>query len=295
MTASLHELHDFARNRSGPAGGATTAHFGELHGPLLRFIADSEVLVGCVAWVTSGKILDALARADVCLVVQKESWWKKKDARGSSLARRYAALTTTLTADLFPAPLGVKVFRGKLVADPSSLAPVSCVGYGATTKASPLMHHKFVVRCRRLGDGTLEPLAVWTGSFNFSANANDSFENAVEIHDPDVAAAYLAEFALIASLSEPMNWRLARPNPKGAGNVAAFTPLPAVPAVTTTNVVKKGAGKKRAAAKKRATSRPARGSGAKKPTTARAAKKSAASRPAAKPKKAPAKTQKKGS
>lgn len=268
MTSSLHALHDEPRERpSTTPRGTCTAHFGELHGPILEFIAGSEVLVGCVAWITSAKILDALASKQVSLVVQKESWWKKRDARGTTLARRYAALSNQLTADQLPPPLAVKKSRGKLVMDTGALAPISCVGHGSSSNHSPLMHHKFVVRCTVGPDGALIPLAVWTGSFNFSANANDSFENAVEIHDQAVAEAYLNEFALVASLAEPMNWRLSRPNPKGASNIAAFAPLPPAPKPTTTNVVKKGAARKRTSSRPSAKKSTARSRPGKSATT----------------------------
>jgi phosphatidylserine/phosphatidylglycerophosphate/cardiolipin synthase-like enzyme len=193
--------------------------------PLLAFIRGSDIVVGCVAWITSRDVLEALASRRVALVVQKETWWKKADARGAALAKRYAALNGGIPAVAFPdslAPLGVK--------GPPAIA---CVGYGGGSNFMLLMHHKFVVRCE-IVDPRLWPIAVWTGSFNFSANANDSFENAVEIHDPGIAAAYLAEFALVASLAETMNWRFTKPSPTGvAGNFVA------PPIKTTTRVVKK--------------------------------------------------------
>lgn len=244
----LHALHALPRLRpTATPHGVCTVHFGELQGPVLDFIAGSEVIVGCVAWITSGKILDALATKQVCLAVQKENWWKKTDNRGASLARRYASLTGALPASAFPAPLGTKTFRGKEVPNDSPMAPIQCVGYGSSSQFQPLMHHKFLVRCTLDADGTLVPLAVWTGSANLSENSNASLENAVVIADPIIAAAYLAEFALVASLSEPMNWRFARPSPKGAG-VAAFVAPPAKPKKTTARVVS-GAARKRASTK----------------------------------------------
>jgi phosphatidylserine/phosphatidylglycerophosphate/cardiolipin synthase-like enzyme len=53
----------------------------------------------------------------------------------------------------------------------------------------PLMHDKFCV----FGDHT-----VWTGSFNFTRQASRSNkENVVVLHDPAIAALYLAEFQKI--------------------------------------------------------------------------------------------------
>lgn len=260
MTASfpLHALHDFPRNRdTSTPHGVATAHFGELRSRLLEFVHGSEVIVGCVAWVTEKHVLDMLAARPVALVVQKENWWKKADARSAALAQRYAALTGGLVASMFPEPLATKTFRGKPVPNDAPLAPITCLGYGAASRATPLMHHKFLVRCTVAADGALLAQAVWTGSFNLSANANNSFENAVEIHDATIATAYLAEFALMASLSEPMNWRFSKPTPKGPGGTP-FAPLPAKPKKTTTNVVKAGSRKRRKpAAKKAAAVRPA--------------------------------------
>lgn len=277
----LHALHDAAANRdTSTPHGIATAHFGELRRPLLKFILDSEVVVGCVAWVTERFILEALAARPSALIVQKENWWKKTDARGKNLATRYAALTGGLPASAFPEPLATRRVRGKPAPNDAILAPIACVGYGAATQHSPLMHHKFIVRCTRDADGTLVPLAVWTGSQNFSANSDRSFENAVEIHDQTIAAAYLEEFALVASVSEPMNWRYSKPMPKGAGGTP-FKPLPSPPTKTTTNVVKAGSRKKTA---KKTTAAPAKKTTAKAPAkkAATPAKKTAA-------KKAPAK------
>ena len=76
------------------------------------------------------------------------------------------------------------------------------------------MHHKFLVRLEyndraESASDYLLPVAVWTGSFNFSKNAGYSFENAVEIHDAVIATAYFEEFARVMSLSEPLEWESA--------------------------------------------------------------------------------------
>jgi phosphatidylserine/phosphatidylglycerophosphate/cardiolipin synthase-like enzyme len=50
------------------------------------------------------------------------------------------------------------------------------------------------------------PYAVWTGSYNFTKNAGMSFENALYIEDQPIVDAYMAEYAQIFSLSEPLDW-----------------------------------------------------------------------------------------
>jgi hypothetical protein len=81
------------------------------------------------------------------------------------------------------------------------------------------MHHKFVVFCKTdvrtvtLVDAmtesraTIRPYAVWTGSFNFTANGSASFENAVYLTDPPLVAAYFEEWGQVVALSEPLDWR----------------------------------------------------------------------------------------
>ncbi len=105
----------------------------------------------------------------------------------------------------------MRVARMAVAADNRQLA--------AEKRASPRMHHKFLVRLRQtavpgdvvggleMADSiTLEAESVWTGSFNFTRNASFSFENAVVIHDPVIAHSYFEEFSRVASLSEPLDW-----------------------------------------------------------------------------------------
>lgn len=50
------------------------------------------------------------------------------------------------------------------------------------------------------------PYAVWTGSFNFSAMASSSLENALYIEDDAIAAQYYKEWEYVFALSEPLDW-----------------------------------------------------------------------------------------
>ncbi len=47
---------------------------------------------------------------------------------------------------------------------------------------------------------------VWTGSYNCSKTAENSFENAVILKGEEIATAYLLEFALLFLLSEKLDW-----------------------------------------------------------------------------------------
>lgn len=51
------------------------------------------------------------------------------------------------------------------------------------------------------------PKKVWTGSFNFTQNANLSFENALIIDDEKIAKAFYKEWQHIMLFSEELDWR----------------------------------------------------------------------------------------
>ncbi len=51
------------------------------------------------------------------------------------------------------------------------------------------------------GSAIIKPYAVWTGSYNFSSSAESHLENAVLIHNAEVAHKYFCEFSQIYLLS----------------------------------------------------------------------------------------------
>lgn len=207
---ALHDFHNLPLIRDTESEYTTkvVAHLGELRTACVNFISGSDIIVGSVAWLTDPAIIKVLSKRFVALTVQKENWWKKTDRRGRNLAKWYASLVGGLPASAFPEPLAS--FGGD-----ATLAPIACVGYSGASAFAPLHHHKFLVRCRVTKVGKLAADAVWTGSFNLTKNASEGYENAVEIHDPIIAGAYLNEFALMACMSEPLHWRRATPDPHG--------------------------------------------------------------------------------
>lgn len=201
-----YDWHDRHRDNKHPKPGAVITHFGDLRPALLKFLAESEAIVGCVAWVSASDIIDVLSKRPVALIVNKEPFLKPT---GRVSAARQRENLTRLVGGLrrrdFPAPLNRMYQTRSDIID-----PVRCVGHtGARVQNSPLMHHKFAVR---LTKG--KPTAVWTGSFNWTVNASSSIENAIEIHDPKVAEDYLKEFARVASLSEPLDYLSASSKPQ---------------------------------------------------------------------------------
>jgi hypothetical protein len=209
-----HPLRDFSVVSE---DGGVRVYFRDLESHLIRHIGGADVVVGCVAWLTSLPILRALARkAGVSIVVQKEDWLRPDfGARGdwkTELRAHYGWLPSSLTR--FDEGLKGTVLRSMSWGSGAEpIEAVRCVGnYNSEGPPSfPRAHHKFVVFCR-LVEGTdslyrnYVPYEVWTGSFNFTQNAVRSFENAVVLRDPAVVWAYFQEYAQIAALSEVLDW-----------------------------------------------------------------------------------------
>jgi len=188
--------------------GDTTVFFRNLEQELINQISRHDLIVGCVAWLTSQPILAALATKQCSLVVQKEDFLRPdyRDKKGKEgLFKSYSSLGCNLTRFSLPG-IGSSL---SMAGDPS-LYPVRCVGNHNSDKklVHPRMHNKFLVFCNVEGQypESILPKAVWTGSFNMTFNASNSFENAVLIDRTQIAERFLNEYVQIYALSEPLNW-----------------------------------------------------------------------------------------
>jgi hypothetical protein len=201
---------------SAQSSGTVTAHFKDLRRELIASIHKYPIVVGCVAWLTDVEICRALStREHASIVIQKEDFLRPDagDVSGvDALLKKYQKTYGLIgrrnwERHMFPEPLCQMSYLG----DPM-LEGVRCVGIkrrGGWTK--PLMHHKFAVFCDAVhfDDAPSVPIphAVWTGSYNWSGNAENGFENAVFIEDEKIAWAYFNEWMLVTSISEPLDWK----------------------------------------------------------------------------------------
>jgi len=192
-------------------------YFKDIKNHLLNFINSYKCIVGCIAWLTDFDILDALSEKDVVsIVVQKEDFLRPDMNIKWSMSYRDWALklrekyeNLPMRADRYDFPI---VGRYSVCSSPE-LQPVRCVGnYNSEKKpAFPRMHNKFIIgghmrTYEDLSGCQFEAESVWNGSFNFTYNARNSFENAQWIRDRSVAGIYYDEWAQIMLLSEPLNW-----------------------------------------------------------------------------------------
>ncbi len=221
--------------------GTTRVFFKGLEDHLIRLIQEADILLGCVAWLTSEPILEALSKKKgVSIIVQKEDFLRPDLVPDNNWSRRLRQLYESLPRRLdwrdFSGPLGMLASETDPIID-----PVRCVGNYNTNKqpACPRSHHKFVLFCRATENCTckscqgrkkffievmkefcdcdhclkyedhmmhIRPYAAWTGSFNFTRNAVMSFENAVVLYDTKIVDAFYEEYSQIAALSEPLDW-----------------------------------------------------------------------------------------
>jgi hypothetical protein len=207
-------LRDYS---SASKGGDIEVVFRNLENELIRRIESADVVVGCVAWLTSEPILSALAKVKgVAIVVQKEDFLRPDIGNNPDWSRKLRKLYKALPGTLCRYDKGLGKTQLYLLSSSSdpTIESVRCVGNNNADKvpAFPRAHHKFVVFCRALNslhdndNFNYEPYEVWTGSFNFTKNAVRSFENAIICRDQVIVNAFFNEFAQIEAISEPLDW-----------------------------------------------------------------------------------------
>lgn len=204
---------DFSTSSS---DGNVRVYFRNIESHLVHHIEHADIVLGCIAWLTSPVILSALSKKKgVSIVVQKEDWLRPDlHDRGdwkTRLKQHYSKLPSALAR--LDIPFRPTILSKMSYCGDPTLDPVRCFGNYNSLRvpAFPRMHHKFIVLCHEAeteprGYMNYEPYEVWTGSFNFTKNASDSFENAIVLKDACLVQAFFSEFAQIAALSEPLNW-----------------------------------------------------------------------------------------
>ncbi|WP_454753909.1 hypothetical protein [Cupriavidus necator] len=201
------------------------AYFRDLEAPLLRHISEADAVVGCVAWLTNLRVLNALAsKRAASIIVQKEEFLRpdlaplKPDWK-TELQAHYEAISPIKAPGhgwegwLELRTSGETIGSG----EPMYAVGLRCIGHRkAEGSAIPRMHHKFLVFLRARDETDPEvvegawpyhPYAVWTGSYNITKNGKFSLENAIFIEDTILAAAYCDEWAQLIEVSESLDWK----------------------------------------------------------------------------------------
>lgn len=196
---------------NGVSSGAVEVVFRDIESKVVAEICKADVVLGCVAWLTSLPILDALSRKwQVSIIVQKEDFLRPDSGQWQTQRQR-AAYAQIPKYHRMSNP---RTWNYSVATDDMDDA-IRCAGVWAANKSTiPRMHNKFLVLCRcetparpdDLGPNPYTPYAVITGSFNMTNNATDSLENIVIIRDRRIAEAYAQEHGAIYGISEPLDW-----------------------------------------------------------------------------------------
>lgn len=201
-----------------PSAGHISVFFRDIEQNLVQRIRDADCVFGCVAWLTSEPILDAIAEKSIAqIIIQKEDFLRPDLASRTNFKENLRTLYSEI-AGVYRAHFGSDITVSKtwtIMSEAEKVEGVRCLGYRKQHHAEiiPVMHNKFLVFCRyqespydEFPFGSITPYAAWTGSFNFTRNATRSFENAIFIEDGTVAERFLREWGQLAALSEPLDW-----------------------------------------------------------------------------------------
>lgn len=184
--------------------------FKDLAQEVINQIQTHDAVVGCMAWLTEEKILSALAGIPSSIVVQKEDFLRPDGPLNKAHLRCAYDTIPALDRDRFGALLSIQ-------GNGEEEKAVRCVGLRPSRQTtSAKMHHKFAVfgrlDCTCRAEAIHEcyhefiPQTVLTGSFNWTYNAGNSFENIVILSDPEIVRAYFNEFCQVLAFSEPLDW-----------------------------------------------------------------------------------------
>ena len=175
--------------------------FRNIESELIEQINKHDIIVGCVAWLTSIPILEALQSKKVQFIVQQEDWLRP-DSDEWSLAKQRSLYSSLKGIDNYTALAS----WGALF----DIQPIRLSGKPKNKQRSNArMHHKFVIFGKEPEDWSCTSFdLVWTGSYNFTANATKSLENGLFIQSKDVVEAYFQEWrqVLLSSFRIEDRW-----------------------------------------------------------------------------------------
>lgn len=175
--------------------------FRNIESELIEQINKYDYVIGCIAWLTSVPILEALQSKKVQFIVQQEDWlrpdsdeWSMSKQR--SLYKNLQGINNYIAQASWCALFEVQPIR--LSGKPKN-----------KQRSNARMHHKFVIFGKETDDWSTPSFElVWTGSYNFTANATKSLENGLFVKSEDVVQAYYQEWrqVLLSSFRIEDRW-----------------------------------------------------------------------------------------
>lgn len=137
------------------------------------------------------------------IIIQKQSKvWQRKNTRFQARGRNKWKVESKKK---------LREMYDQLVPYHKGRPAIECLGISTNNKiTSPLMHQKSVIFIQNK-----QPMAVFTGSYNFTQNAKHSLESSMLIQCKSVAQEFWGEFMCLQNYSESLDWKspsLARKN-----------------------------------------------------------------------------------
>lgn len=189
--------------------------FENLEEHLVEYIEKSSYIIGCVAWLTNPNIIEALENSKgVKIIINKEEYLNSsmeigkkffyKCLRGkyNEIPDMFVDKCICCTKQIDQCVNFTNIFGNKILAENISIKSGAILTCGIVNNFSK-MHHKFLI----FFDENINPLGVWTGSYNLSKTSNFSLENALYITDKSVIMEYVKEFLAIYPFSESYDWK----------------------------------------------------------------------------------------
>ena len=133
----------------GTTSGNVEAVFRDIEERLVQEISSADFVVGCVAWLTNRRILEALGEVECCIIVQKEDFLRPdSDGSKTELQALYNLILNRRNRGEFWPPLSEMSTHGD-----NGIEGIRCVGnHNAKRSPSfPRAHHKFVVFGNQIG------------------------------------------------------------------------------------------------------------------------------------------------
>jgi hypothetical protein len=167
--------------------------FRDIEKILVKEIKGADTVVGCVAWLASIPILEALCEKDGVQIVLQQEDWLRPDSDDWALQKQKEYINRLRGITNFDAAASWGTF--------GNISPIRLSGKPKnSTRNHARMHNKFLVFGRRnavneFGVPTWH--RVWTGSYNLTRNAVNSLENGLLIESEAVALAYWREWRQI--------------------------------------------------------------------------------------------------
>ena len=194
---------------SGPDDART--RFNNLEDFVVSEIKRSTAVIGCVNYLTSKKIINALAQLKdgMSIIMDKSTVSdnrKKGFPRGAYGFKHFKALKFKIMSLDEQYVFGGHYELNCSDADAENTDPVrvfGCVVDDGQKKI--LLHHKFLVFCELHPDGFIQPLSVITGSYNFTENGSRCRENIIHLRGAQYADGYYGEWRSCFLMSESLD------------------------------------------------------------------------------------------